>query len=76
MLPFPPGPIVQKGRELRLHLIEVAYGVFVENHHVRAQALETPVLLRLQHLTHQWHIVLVDDADEEDREIARNTVRP
>ena len=40
------------------------------------QALEAPVLLRLQHLPHQRHVVVADDAHEQDRQIAGDAVRP
>ena len=40
------------------------------------QALQAPVLLRLQHLPHQRHVVVADHADEQDRQIAGDGVRP
>ena len=41
--------------------------VLVQDHHVRAQALEPPVLLRLQHLADEREVVLLDHAHEQDR---------
>ncbi len=47
--------------------------MLVDDHDVGAQALEPPVLLRLQHLPHQRQVVVVaDDADEQNRQIARD----
>ena len=76
VLPGPPGSVVEEGRELRVHLVEIAHGVLVEDHDVGAQPLEPPVLLRLQDLAHQRQVVLLDDPHQEDGEIARDAVRP
>ena len=50
--------------------------MLVEDDDVGAQPLQAPVLLRLQDLPHQRRIVVADDADEQDREIAGDGVRP
>ncbi len=59
-----------------MHLVEVADRVLVEDHHVGAQALQSPVLLRLQHLAHQGDAAVADDAHEQDRQVARDAVGP
>ena len=76
MFPRAPRPVVEERRELRVHLVEVAERMLVEDHDIGAQALEPPVLLRLQHLPHERHVVVADDADEQDRQIAGDAVRP
>ena len=50
--------------------------MLVENHDIGAQAFEPPILLRLQDLVHQRHVVIAVDADEEDRKIAGDAMRP
>ena len=58
-----------------MHFVEIADWVLVEDDDVCAQALEAPVLLRLQHLAHEVEIV-AHDADEEDGQVAGDAVRP
>ena len=50
--------------------------MLVQDHDVRAQALEAPVLLGLQDLAHQRQVVLLHHAHEQDRQVARDAVRP
>ena len=50
--------------------------MLVEDDDVGAQPLQPPVLLRLQHLAHERHVVVADDADEQDRQVAGDRVRP
>ncbi len=76
MKPGAPGPIVQDVRELRLHLVQVTGRMLVEDDDIGAQTLQAPVFLRLQDLPHQRRIVITDNPDEEDREIAGDGVRP
>ena len=76
VLPRPPGSVVEEGRERRVHLVEVAHRVLVEDHDVGAQPLEPPVLLRLQDLAHERQVVLLDDPHQEDGEVARDAVGP
>jgi hypothetical protein len=74
--PRPPGPVVDECRELAVHLVQVARRVLVQDHDVRAQSLEPPVLLGLQHLAHERQVVLLDDAHQQDRQVARDRMRP
>ena len=76
VLPRPPRPVVEERGELGVHLVEIAGGILVEDDDVGAQPLQAPVLLRLQHLPHQRHVVVADDAHEQNRQIAGNAVRP
>ncbi len=76
VLPRPPRPVVEQGRQLGVHLVEVADRVLVHDDHVGAQPLEAPVLLRLQDLPHQPEVGVGDDAHEQDREVAGDAVRP
>ena len=76
VLPRPPGPVVEKGGERRVHLVEIAHRVLVEDHDVGAQPLEAPVFLSLEDLAHERQVVLLDDPHQEDGKIARNAVRP
>ena len=71
-----PGAALDQRAELLVHLVEVARGVLVEHRHVRAQALEAPVVLRLQHLPHERQVVLLDHAHDEQRQVARDAVSP
>ena len=50
--------------------------MLVQDDDIGAQPLQAPVLLRLQHLAHERHVVVADDAHEQDRQIAGNAVRP
>ena len=50
--------------------------MLVEDHDVGAESLEPPVLLRLQHLPHQRHVVVPGDAHEQDGQVAGDAVRP
>ena len=47
------GSIVEERCQRGVYLVEVAHGMFVEDHDVRAQSFEAPVLLGLKHLPHQ-----------------------
>ena len=76
MLPRAPRTIVESRGELRVHLVQIADGVLVENHDVGGQTLEPPVLLRLEDLACQRNVVVADDAHQQDRQIARDAVRP
>ncbi len=57
-----------------MHLVEVAHGVLVQDDEVDLQSDETPVLLRLQNLRNEGQVVGLDDADEHDREVTRDSV--
>jgi hypothetical protein len=50
--------------------------MLVEDDEVGREALQTPVLLRAQHLAHQRQIVVLHHADDQDRQVARDAVRP
>ena len=76
MLPRAPRTIIERRGELRVDFVQVADRVLVENHDIGAQAFEPPVLLRLQDLIHQRHVVIAVDADEQDGQIAGDAVRP
>ena len=76
MKPGAPGTVVQDVRELRLHLVQVTGRVLVEDDDIGTQTLQAPVFLRLQDLPHQRRIVITDNPDEEDREVAGDRVRP
>ncbi len=70
------GPSSRTAVELRLHLVEVADRMLVEDDDVGAEALEAPVFLRLQHLPHQRHVLVAEHAHEQDRQVAGDRVRP
>jgi hypothetical protein len=76
VLPGPPRAVVEEGGELRVHLVHVADWMLVQDHDVRAQALEPPVLLRLQDLAHQRQVAVLHDPHEQDREVAGDAVPP
>src|SRR5713226_3010492 len=65
----------QRGERL-VHLVAVRGRVLVQDHDVRGQAFQAPELLGLQRLFHQWNVGLLDDADKENREVARDAVAP
>ena len=48
--------------------------MLVQDDEVGLQSDETPVLLRLQDLQDEGQVVGFDDADEDDREVARDSV--
>ena len=75
-LPRAPRPAVDQRREMLLHLVEIADRMLVQNDDVGLQALKPPVLLRLKHLTHERQVIVLDDLDEQDRQIAGHAVRP
>ena len=43
---------------------------------IGSKPLETPVFLRLKHLPYQCEVVDLHDFDEQDRQVARDAVRP
>ena len=53
MHPGPPRALVEQRGQLGLQVVEIAGRVFVQDDGIGRQALEAPVLLRLQHLAHQ-----------------------
>ena len=59
-----------------LHLIEIADRMLVQKDDVGLQALKPPILLRLQHLTHERQVIVLDDLDEQDRQIAGHAMTP
>ena len=76
MLPGPPGPGVEERGELDVYVVEVAHRMLVQDHDVRAQALEPPVLLGLEDLPDEGDVASLDHAHEEDGEIAGDPVGP
>ncbi len=76
VLPEPPGSIVENGRQLGVHFVQIARRMLVEDDDIGVQALQAPVLLRLQHLPHESPVILSGDTDEQHRQIAGNAVRP
>ena len=50
--------------------------MLVDDDDVGAEAFQPPVLLRLKDLADQRHVVVADDAHEQDRQIAGDAVRP
>ena len=76
VFPRTPGPVIEKGRELRVYLVEIAGWILVQDDDVGAQPFHAPVLLRLKNLTHERHIVVADDPHEQDGQITGNTVGP
>ena len=66
----------QYRRETPMHLIEVTVGMFIDDDHIRTQALEPPVLLRAQHLLRHRDVGLRLHAHQHDRQIARDRVFP
>ena len=50
--------------------------MLVQKDDVRLQALKAPILLRLQHLSHERQVIVLDDLDEQDRQVARHAVTP
>ncbi len=77
MHPGPPRALVEERRQLRLQVVEIAGRVFVQDDGIGRQPLEPPVLLRLQHLAHQLEVLGPSaDADQQDRQVARDAVAP
>mgnify|MGYP003694248885 CR=1 FL=1 len=77
MLPRAPRSVVEERRELRVHLVEVADRMLVEDDDVRGQPFQAPVLLRLQHLAHAARASSSPTTrTRQDRQIAGNRVRP
>ncbi len=76
MLPRAPGPGVEQARELHVHLVEIADGDLVEDHDIRRESLQPPVLLRLQDLAHEVRALARQQAHDDDRKIARDAVGP
>ena len=74
--PRGPGTALDQRRERAVHLVAIAHRVLVQHHHVGEHALEAPVLLRLQDLAHQGQVVLLHHAHQQDRQVARDAVRP
>ena len=75
MLPHPPRPFVQQRRQAGLHFVHVAGGMLVDDHDIRPQSLQPPVLLRFERLAHDAEL-LIDDAHEQDWQVAGEAVRP
>ena len=59
-----------------MDLVEIARWILVQYHHVGAEPFEPPVLLRLQHLTDERQVAIAADPHQQDRQIARDAVRP
>jgi len=59
-----------------VQVVLIADRMFVDDHDISHQALEAPVLLSLQHLTHECHARGADHADEQDGVVSRNRVWP
>ena len=76
VFPRPPRAVIEKGGELCVNLVEIAGGILVHDDDIGAQPFQTPVLLCLQDLSHQAHIVVADYAHQQDREITRNAELP
>ena len=76
ILPRAPRPAVDQRREMLLHLVEIADRMLVQNDDVGLQALKAPILLRLQHLAHERQVIVLDDLDEQDRQIAGHAMTP
>src|SRR5471032_625629 len=50
VLPHPPGPVIEDGRELLVHLVQIGGWILVQDDDIGAQAFQPPVLLRLKDL--------------------------
>ena len=74
--PGPPRPAGDHCRQALLHLVEIVGRVLVDDDDVGDQALDPPVLLRLQDVTNQPEIVTFFDRHEQDRQVSGDTVRP
>src|SRR5438309_9903149 len=66
VFPRPPGAVIEKGGELRVYLIQIAGWVLVQDDDISAQPFQPPVLLCLQHLTHERDIGIANHAHEQD----------
>ena len=69
------GPFVQQRGQPRLHFVQVADRMLVEDHEIGLEALEPPVFLRFERLAHDREVV-VDDAHEQDRQDRRRCRAP
>ena len=74
--PGSPRPPVEERGQLRLHVVEIAGALVVDDDDVGGQPLQAPVLLRLQHLSCERQGVGADDLHEHDRQITGDAVPP
>ncbi len=75
-LPGAPGAAGEKLRELLAGRFAVGARLLVQDHDVGPEPLETPMLVGAQDLPHEWQRIRSLDADEDDREIARDGESP
>ena len=61
---------------LVLQHLHVRRRMLVQYDEVGCDALQTQVLVGVQHLAHHLHVLLVVDAGEDDGQIATDAVRP
>ena len=71
-----PARLLHQSRQEILRLVEILRRMFVEDHDVRAQPLDPPVLLRKQDLPDERQRVDFRHPDEGNRHIAGNAVAP
>ena len=62
--------------ERGLQILHIGRGPLVQNHQIDRKLFQPPIFMRAQKLAHEFQIVLVLDADQHDRQIAGNPVRP
>ncbi len=59
-----------------LQVLRVRGALLVQDDQVDGELLQPPVLVRAQELAHDLQVLRLVDADEHDREVARDAVRP
>ncbi len=59
-----------------LQVLHVGCAAIVEDHEVDGQALDAPVLVRLQQLAHDGQVVHLLDAQQHDGQVAGDALRP
>ena len=76
VFPRAPWAVVEQGRDVRVGLVEIADRMLIQDDNVRAQTLQPPVSLRFQDLADEAKGILFGDSNQDDRQVARDAVRP
>ena len=71
-----PDPRGDQSHDLILQLLPITGVIFVPDHQVHRQPLQTPVGMRLHHLTHEIDVGPVGNLQQDDRQVARDRVTP
>ncbi len=62
--------------DLDLQILDVGCGAFVEDHQIDSKLLQPPVFMRPQQLTYEFQLFWLCDADQDDGQIAGDSLRP